>query len=646
MPDRPDQPRPAPVFRRAILTLAFGLGLAVPTASGQGEPRYVETPVLADAVAGGTLPPIEERLPRRPRIVSFDRDGLAPGRHGGELRTLVRNGKDVKLLVVYGYARLVGYTPDFELVPDILEDVEVEEGRIFTLRLRPGHKWSDGHPFTSEDFRYWWDDVANNPELSPAGLPKSMLLDGAAPRFEVLDKWTVRYTWDRPNPFFLPRLAAASPLFIYRPAHYLRQFHERYGDPETLAAMVKQEKVRNWAALHDRRDNLYLFNNPDQPTLQPWTVRNAPPATRFVAERNPFFHRVDEAGRQLPYIDRVVLAVTASALIPAKTAAGDSDLQSRGLSFQDYALLQENARRSNYRPLLWRMASGAQIALFPNLNVNDPAWRKLLRDVRFRRALSLAIDRYAVNEFLFFGLGREGNNTVLEESKLYRPEYRTAWTKHDPDRANALLDELGLTDRNAQGIRLLPDGRPLEIIVETAGEQTTQVDFLELIEQNWAEVGVKLFSKPSHRATLRARVSSGETMMSVWTGLLNAVPTADSSPEELVPSSRIDFQWPKWGLYEETGGTSGEPVDLADVKELLRLNTAWLAATDRASRAAVWHEMLRIHAEQVFSIGIISGVRQPVVVSNRLMNVPAEAIYNWDPGAIFGVYRPDTFWFK
>ena len=122
-------------------------------------------------------------------------------------------------------------TQKLELVPDILKEVEVEDGRIFTLHLRKGHRWSDGEPFTSEDFRYWWEDVANNEALSPTGPPPELFVDGEPPTVEFPDPLTVRYSWTKPNPFFLPAMAQATPLFIYMPAHYLKQFHERYADP-------------------------------------------------------------------------------------------------------------------------------------------------------------------------------------------------------------------------------------------------------------------------------------------------------------------------------------------------------------------------------------------------------------------------------
>ncbi|HSU75458.1 MAG TPA: ABC transporter substrate-binding protein, partial [Burkholderiales bacterium] len=517
------------------------------------------------------LPPVDKRLPQQPLVMPM----IEIGRHGGTLNTLAGRSRDTRLFAVYGYARLVGYDRNLEIVPDILESLDVQEGRIFTLRLRKGHRWSDGQPFTAEDFRYYWEDVANNRELSPSGPPRDMLVDGEPPKFEVLNETTVRYTWAKPNPAFLPRMAGASPLFIFRPAHYLKQFHKKYS-PKVQKAEAEGTAKRRWSAVHNRLDNMYEGDNPDLPTLQPWHNTTKPPADRFVAVRNPYFHRVDERGRQLPYIDRFVLAIADAKLIPAKAGAGDADLQARDLNFNNYTFLKQGEKQNAYRTLLWRPGRGAHFALFPNLNATDPVWRELLRDARFRRALSLAIDRSLVNQVLYFGLAVEANNTVLDTSPLYRPEYRTLWARYDPKEANRLLDELGLK-RRGRGIRKLPDGRPLEIIVETAGESSEQTDVLELIRETWREVGIKLFSKPSQREALRNRIFAGETLMSVWSGLENGLPTADTSPDELAPTSQLQLQWPKFGEYYETGGTKGQAPDMAEVKLLASLYRDWAA---------------------------------------------------------------------
>ena len=624
----------AAVFATLLLLTTPGL---LPTASAL---TLIETPMFEDAVKAGRLPPVAERLPATPSVVALSGERQA-GRHGGDLRMLIGRPRDIRLLVVYGYARLVGYNENFELVPDILESIDVEEGRIFTLNLRPGHKWSDGVPFTSEDFRYWWEDVANNPNLSPSGPPVDMLVNGELPVFEVVDETTVRYTWPAINPRFLPRLAGASPLFIYRPAHFLKKYHADYATEAELEERIG--RARNWAAQHNRQDNMYRFNNPSLPTLQPWMNTTRPPATRFKAVRNPYFHRVDENGRQLPYIDRVIMSQATAQLIPAKAGAGEVDLQARGIFFNNYTFLRAAQERNNFETYLWREAKGSHFALFPNLNINDPVWRKVMRDARFRRALSLAIDRDLINEAIFFGLAIPGNNTVLPESPLFRKEYQTKWAQFDIDLANELLDEMGLTERGRRNVRLLPDGREMNIIVETAGEDTEQTDILELIKDDWASIGIKLFTKPLQREVFRNRIFAGETQISVWTGFENGVPTAAFNPVALAPTSQHSYQWPKWGQYYETNGKVGEPPDMPAAIELQELHRQWLAADSDQDRTEVWGKMLSIHADQVLSIGVVSGVLQPIVVRNGLRNVPREGIYNWDPGAQFGMYRPDTF---
>ncbi len=612
------------------------------------EQNLRETPMLEPMVQAGQLPPVEQRIPQHPLRVNFTaagaKYGLSAGRHGGELRTLITSPADVRHMVVFGYARLAGRERNLALAPDILEKIDVEDGRIFTLHLRPGHKWSDGYPFTSEDFRYFWEDVANNPELSPSGPGTELLAGGALPEVEILDALTVRYRWPQPNHTFLAQQAQARPLFIYRPAHYLKQFHIRYAQTWKLAQQVADAKVRNWAALHNRKDSLYDFDNAALPSLQPWVNKTDPPSARYIFERNPYFHRVDENGRQLPYIDRVVMNLADGRLIPAKSNAGESDLQARGLGFSDVAVLRQGEARNAYVTRLWPAATGAHLALYPNLNYVRPAWRALLRDVRFRRALSLGIDRHMINRSMYFGLAAEGNNTVLPASPLFKPEYRAQWANFDLAAANALLDEIGLTKRDGDGTRLTAEGEPLEIIVETAGESSEQSDILQLIDADWRRIGLRLFIKPSQREIMRNRAYSGLAMMTAWSGLDAGIPALDMSPFELAPMAQDQLQWPRWGQFFQTAGKVGEAPDIPEARQLLLLAQSWPRA-DAQGRIDIWRQMLAIHADQQFTIGIIAEVRQPVVVSSTLRNVPEEAYYGWNPGAHFGLYRPDQFWF-
>ena len=602
-----------------------------------------ESELFRKEVAAGKMPPMQKRLPATPLVYPMDGPGMQPGKPGGTLNMLIGRARDVRLLVVYGYSRLVGYDRKLGIVPDILESFESKDDKVFTFKLRKGHRWSDGNPFTTEDFRYFWEDVANNAELSPTGPQSDLLVDGEKPKVEIVDASTIRYSWTKPNRDFLPRLAGASPLYIYRPAHYLKKFHKKY-TPGVVEGENKAGK-RGWASLHNKQDNLYQFDNPDLPTLEPWINTTRPPADRFVAVRNPYFHRVDAKGQQLPYIDRVVMAVAEGKLIPAKAGAGESDLQARDLQFNNFTFLKKNEKINNYRALLWRTGIGSHFALFPNLNVNDQVWRAVLRDVRFRRALSMAIDRGLINQVLYFGLATEANNTVLPESPLFKEAYQKSWAKFDKKAADKLLDEMGLK-RGPDGFRRLPDGRLLELIVETAGESSEQADVLELVRVTWKEVGIKLFTKPSQREVLRNRVFGGEALMSVWSGLENGLPTPDMSPDDLAPLSQQQLQWPKFGQFHETAGKAGLTPDIPEAVELVKLSAAWRAANTRAEREKVWHQMLAIHADQQFTIGVISAVPQPVLVRTTLMNVPEKGFYNWDPGAFFGIYHPDSFWFK
>ncbi|MAZ97829.1 MAG: peptide ABC transporter substrate-binding protein [Rhodospirillaceae bacterium] len=608
---------------------------------------YSESPLLKKMVKNGELPPVESRLPKTPRTIDYSSRNLSIGKYGGTIKMLMARAKDARQMTVYGYARLLIFKPKtFEFQPDILESFDVIDGKKFIFNLRPGHKWSDGHRFSTEDFRYWWEDVANNTELSPVGPPKVMKVEGQLPQFRVLNELTIEYEWEKPNPDFLVALAGASPLYIYRPAHYMRQFHRNFVTESELQIRVSAAKQRNWAALHNKMDNLYRNDNINLPVLQPWVCVSKTSSNRLRFKRNPYFHRIDPSGQQLPYVDEFVFGIASNKLISAKSGTGEVDLQARYLRFDDYTFLKKGEDRSPYSTRLWPTAKGSHLALFPNLNHKKAELRSIIRDVRFRRALSMAVNRYEINQVIYYGLAIEGNNTVLPESPLYKPYYRSKWAKLDLTAANQLLDDMGLTQRDNRGIRLMPDGNPLNLIVETAGESTEQTDILELIHDSWLKIGVKIYSKPSQRNVFRNRIFSGETSMSIWSGIENGLATANSSPAEFAPTTQQLLQWPKWGQNFETEGKAGQPVDDPKAQELLELYKQWRVEPLFEKKEKIWAKILAINTEQVYSIGLIARVLQPVVVSNKLKNVPLKAIYNWNPGAHFGIYSPDTFWFK
>ncbi|UWQ80097.1 ABC transporter substrate-binding protein [Leisingera sp. S132] len=628
---------------KALLAAAFCLA----PLSAHADITVQESGFWKSEVKAGYLPPVAKRLPEVPLVVDLAAKGRDFGIQGGTLNTMVTRSKDIRQMVVYGYARLAGYDEKYQLKPDILLGYDNDGNRRYTLKLRPGHRWSNGDSFTSDDFRYWWDDVANNELLSPAGPPDFLRVMGKLPRVSFPDETTVIYEWDDPNPSFLHMLAQARPPFIYRPAKYLKQFHANYADPEILEEEVDYARVKSWAALHNKYDNMYKFDNHELPTLQPWINASPGKKIRHQFVRNPYYHRIDSRGVQLPYIDTVEMEIVTAGLVAAKSNAGEADLQARGLDFRDIPILRKGEKdNSGYKTYLWGNGAASQIAIYPNLNTQDPVWRTVLRDVRVRRALSLAINRRAINRALYFNLAKPGAMTVLEQSELFDPAFRNAWAQFDPEHASNLLDEAGLTEKDGYGIRYLPDGRLMELIVETAGERQEVENALQIIADDWRDVGVKLIMRPLDRDILRNRVFSGRSMASAWFGWDNGLPQSYTSPVYLAPTDQVFLSWPKWGQYYQTGGNSGEPPDMAPARQLLSLLQDWDMATTKAERMAAWHAMLKIHAEQVYAIGVVAAAPQPVVVSNRLRNVPEKAIWAWDPGAHFGVYRPDEFFFQ
>jgi peptide/nickel transport system substrate-binding protein len=310
---------------------------------------------------------------------------------------------------------------------------------------------------------------------------------------------------------------------------------------------------------------------------------------------------------------------------------------------RDFTFLKKSAKTSGAEVRLWEFGSGSQVALYPNLNANDAEWRRLFREVRFRRALSIAIDREELNQVAFIGMATPSNNTIMSRSVLFKPEYATKWAQYDPAAANKLLDEIGLK-RGSDGIRLLPDGRSAIIIVESQRELTEEADVLQLITDHWRKIGIKILVKPQTLENFRLRNLSGEALMMAYAGVVTAVPTPNTSPREFAPTMRGGLQWPKWGLFVESNGRQGEKCDLEPAMRLLTYVEEWENAIDEAGRRRAWEQILQTNTDEVFTIGTVNGVRQPVVVGPKVRNVPKEGYYAWDPGGYIGLYQPDTFW--
>src|SRR5882672_4322256 len=241
-------------MKRRALAKAFLFSLVCgPAFAADPLPALQETPLFAEQVKSGALPPVAKRVPEQPLMVRQFAGGDGPGRQGGQLNMLVASARDTRLMTVYSYTRLIVYDDKFKLRPDILESYENKDGREFTFKLRAGHRWSDGNPFTTEDFRFFWEDVANNKELAPSGPSVELLVDGQPPKVEIIDERTIKYSWDKPNPYFIESQARAAPLFLFRPAHYLKKFHPKYTSAEEIAKEAKGGQT-SWVQIFRRVD--------------------------------------------------------------------------------------------------------------------------------------------------------------------------------------------------------------------------------------------------------------------------------------------------------------------------------------------------------------------------------------------------------
>ena len=237
------------MIRRVFLKAAALGVLCSPAFAADPLPKLQETPMFAEQVKSGALPPVDKRVPEAAH--GGDQEfagGDGPGQQGGQLNMLVASARDTRLMTVYSYTRLIVYDDKFKLQPDILESYEDKDGREFTFKLRAGHKWSDGQPFTTEDFRFFWEDIANNKELSPSGPSVELLVDGQPPKVEIIDERTIKYSWDKPNPYFIESQARAAPLFLFRPAHYLKKFHAKYTRPRRSPRRPRAAKRRQLGA--------------------------------------------------------------------------------------------------------------------------------------------------------------------------------------------------------------------------------------------------------------------------------------------------------------------------------------------------------------------------------------------------------------
>jgi peptide/nickel transport system substrate-binding protein len=604
---------------------------------------FNEAPVLTKAVKAGTLPPIENRLPPDPVVVKpFDR----AGNYGGVWRRAYTGLSDLVGVRRILYEPLVRWSPEFQVVPNLAEKWEVDEtGKFYTFYLVKGVKWSDGEPFTADDIMFYFDDILFNKELTTA-IPNWLSPDGIPPKVEKLDDYTFRIEFPKPYSIFLQELACPYAMeLVTKPRHYLKNFHKKYADPARLEQLMKERNVATWVKLFHDVSNLRhaMYVSSKFPSLCAWITKIPAPSKRFVLERNPYYWKVDPDGNQLPYIDTVVHELVAEAkTIVLKAIAGEIDMQGRHLgSMQNTVLLLASAGNGNFRLVPKTLSASVGILLAPNINHKDPVMRSILSDKRFRIALSHAVNRSEINKIVCRGKGIPRQAAPLKESGYYSASYENAYTDFDLTKANALLDEMGLTTTK-DGKRLRPDGKHLQISLDVVTTMPGWVDTAEIVASNLKKVGIDTEVKSETMELFRQRTQNASHDIALWPGDGGLECLLD--PRWYFPFSSESLNAPMYGQWFQSGGSRGEePPD--DIKELMQIYDEILRTVSTDRQKELFQKIIESDEKNLWVIGLVQDPPDYYVVSKKMFNLPQRDLQSWiypNPGPI----NPEQFSFE
>ncbi len=609
---------------RLLLATLFVLLLAH---VGDANTAYREAPMLSKLVSEGQLPPVADRLPKEPLVMQVEEE---IGTYGGTLVNVFTGQSDASAVrrVLIEVPLWFGQDNRDEIASNIFAGYQAaDDGSIVTVYLREGLRWSDGHPYTADDIMFWWEDMLlytptpDQPRVADS-IPW-LHANGRLPRVTKINDYEVSFEWDEPNPLF-PEILR-NDLFItgiLQPKHHLRQFHPRY-----LADVPDQgpEAVERFQVVLDYLSPTEKYWNPGTPSLEAW-VTKVWDGRQLLLERNPYYFKVDPAGNQLPYIDYVRFDVIEDRqLANIKAMAGEIDFQFRHIDFQNYTALVENEERGNYRTLLWQDSGGAAPNILLNHNCKDPVLRELIRSKEFRAALSLAIDRELINEMLWYGLATPMQGTAPVGTPFYVEGMDRMYAEYAPDQANALLDGLGLTQRNRDGIRMRPDNQPLTLYLDLMSPGwPSHTETFELVQDFWKQIGVDLKINVSERSLYHMRIENNEHQLAHWNMDRTLMPTLD--PQSFLPiAPDQNAEAPLYAKWYATNGREGEvPEDV--YAEMYRVYQQVVSTVDAKERNELFKKIVRLHAENVMTIGTVGLTPVVGVASNRLRNVPEKEI--------------------
>ena len=598
--------------------------------------EFSQAPTLDNHVLNNLLPSVEDRLPTNPLVIS---PAHQTGPYGG---TWTRYGTSPSDIGIFhhrlAYDGLIRWDPmGQKILPNLATHWDVtNDGQTYTFYLRRGVKWSDGHPFTSDDIIFWYKDVLLNAELTPV-VPVEYQKNGKTVGVTKLDDFTIRFTFSGPSGLFLKRLASnLSYNLVYYPFHYLKNFHPNYQTVEKIEKQIQESGKDFWyQVFQDKHD----YRNIDCPRLWAWTVSKPPPARPAEFIRNPYYWKVDPDGRQLPYIDRITFDIYDLETINIKAINGEIGMQGRHLTFQNYPIFMANQERGGYQLRHWIDGGDGTTAVVFNLNHKDLVLRSIFNKRDFRIAMSLAIDRDAIREAAFLGVGESRQISPPPISTYHVPEHAYAYLEFDPEKSNRLLDDIGLTQRNQTGIRLRPDGKPIEINIETSSTMLGAGKMFEMIAANWKSIGIDAKVKTQARQLYAQRRNALLCDVLVWGGAGEIIPTLD--PRWFLPYSASSFHALDFARWYRSGGKRGTRPP----KEMLRalnLFTQLESTIDEEEQIKIFKKIIKINHENMWVIGTVGAIPQLFIVNNDFRNVPEVAVGCW-PLRTPGATAPESY---
>ena len=588
---------------------------------------FQEAPLLQSKVKKGLIPELKDRLPNKEDIlVVTPRDSI--GIYGGEITFNATNPTSFGNTGFTAWDQhLMGYTTNWEvLVPEIAKSVELSSDfKSAVVTLRKGMKWSDGNEFSADDVLFWYEDIVQNQDLP--NMPRQLAPGGMKVRIEKINDYQVKFRFENPFPSFALALARFSSGFPMAPQHYLEKWHIKYN--KDAEAIAKEEGFNSWIDAFVFHYNGQTGQNDfdiNMPVLKPWKLTRVDEFGNKFYERNPYYWKVDTEGNQLPYIDRQVrLIVSEPEVVKLKVQSGEIDYGFYNLRVEDLPILKAGEEKGNYKTILWPAAQGSMQKYQFNITVKDKILNKLFNDIRFRQAMSLAIDRNDINQTLFFGLAKPRQWGVEPTSPFYEDWMSTYYASYDPEEANRLLDEMGLK-KGPDGMRVRPDGEPLTIVLWDA---IKRIPLSEIVAEYWRKVGVQVTINPSTREAFKQALIANEVHASVWFADVVAEKDMYQRPIWFRPPYGIDstpvgggLAWREWWF---TKGKKGEkPADQYFIDQMDLVGKWQMTRMGSENYFSLGKEIVKRTLERMYHIGTVGEAPEVFVRAKNLMNFPPD----------------------